>query len=441
MNKEKKMKSIVLVLLMICMTTFSIAQKKKQDYRVLLNDIAEYYVKLVLDIGQLDPDYVDAYYGPPEWQEESKKMISRPTALHDRAEALLMRLQRVRIPASDKSSALRKIYLTKQLTAAHTRIEMLNGKTFAFDEEAKKIYDVVPPTYSASHFTKIVGELESLLPPGPGTLQQRYEAFRNQFVIPKEKLDTVFTAAINECRSRTKQYIPLPDNESFVVEYVTDKPWSGYNWYKGNAHSVIQVNTDFPIFIDRAVDLAAHEGYPGHHVYNVLLETELLKKNGWIEFCIYPLFSPQSLIAEGSANYGIRVVFTEEERIRFEKDVLFPLAGLDPSTADQYYAVQSVVAKLTYAGNEAARGYLNGTMTKDQTIAWLISYGLFEPKRAEQRIRFIEKYRSYVINYNYGQDLVQSYVEKKAGKNATPAKRWKVFSDLLSSPRMPGGLK
>jgi hypothetical protein len=46
-----------------------------------------------------------------------------------------------------------------------------------------------------------------------------------------------------------------------------------------------------------------------------------------------------------------------------------------------------------------------------------------------------------VINYNYGQDLVKSYVEKKAGKNASSEKRWKIFAELLSSPRMPGDLK
>ena len=33
-----------------------------------MNALAERYVKLVLALGQHDPDYVDAYYGPPEWR-------------------------------------------------------------------------------------------------------------------------------------------------------------------------------------------------------------------------------------------------------------------------------------------------------------------------------------------------------------------------------------
>ena len=126
-----------------------------------------------------------------------------------------------------------------------------------------------------------------------------------KFVIPTDKLKDVFNAAIKECRTKTLNHIKLPEQESFKVEYVKDKPWGAYNWYKGNFYSVIEVNTDLPIYIDRAVDLAAHEGYPGHHVYNVLLESNLAKKRNWAEFKVYALFSPQSLIAEGTANYGI----------------------------------------------------------------------------------------------------------------------------------------
>ena len=128
----------------------------------------------------------------------------------------------------------------------------------------------------------------------------------------------------------------MPANESFVLEFVTNKPWSGYNWYKGNAQSLIQINTEFPIYIDRAVDLGCHEGYPGHHAYNALLEKKLVKDKGWTEFSVYPLYSPMSLIAEGSANYGIEMAFTEAERLAFERDVLFPMAGLDPKLAKKY---------------------------------------------------------------------------------------------------------
>jgi hypothetical protein len=201
------------------------------------------------------------------------------------------------------------------------------------------------------------------------------------------------------------------------------------------------VNTDLPIFIDRAVDLACHEGYPGHHVYNMLMEKNLFRERGWMEFSVYPLFSPQSLIAEGSANFGIEVALPGDERVHFERDVLFPIAGLDPSKAEEYYKIQSVKTKLDYAGNEAARNYLGGKWSKQDAVEWLVTYALFAPERAMQRIGFIERYRSYVINYNLGQDMVRTYIENRGGDAAHIELRWKLFEELLSQPHTPSDLR
>ncbi len=262
-------------------------------------------------------------------------------------------------------------------------------------------------------------------------MSERRNEFRKQFEIPRDRLDAVFAAAIRECQLRTLEYIDLPVEERFVIEYVNDKPWSGYNWFQGGAYSLIQVNTDLPIHIDRAVDLACHEGYPGHHVFNTLLERELVKERGWMEFSVYPLFSPMSLIAEGSANYGIKMAFPGDEREYFEKQVLFPLAGLDASRVSEYYAVERLADKLNYAGNEAARRYLDGTIDAATAVAWLRNYALMTPERAQQRLRFIERYRAYVINYNLGQDLVAAYVERAGDSHDA---RWDAFERLLSMP-------
>ncbi|MBI3787647.1 MAG: hypothetical protein HY276_05245 [Ignavibacteriales bacterium] len=404
-----------------------------------MDHIAESYVKLVLAVGQHDADFVDAYYGPEQWQKEAQSEKKSLESLKQSALDLSAELKKIDVAKSEEIIQLRHRYLVKQLHAIITRIDMLNGKKFSFDEEAQALYDAAPPKFPEGHFKNILKELEAMLP-GKEPLLQRYDQFKREFIIPNDKLDKVFTEAIEECRKRTNQHIALPNNESFTVEYVKDKPWSGYNWYKGNSRSLIQVNTDLPIYIDRAIDLAAHEGYPGHHVYNALLEQHLVKEKNWVEFSVYPLFSPQSLIAEGSANYGVEVVFPRAERIEFERRVLFPLAGIDPKKTEKYYSVMALVNELAYAGNEAARGYLNGTLTKDQATEWLTKYSLYSPERAQQRIRFIEKYRSYVINYNLGQDLVKRYIESHGGTDKDPKKRWSEFKKLLSSPRLPSGL-
>jgi hypothetical protein len=222
---------------------------------------------------------------------------------------------------------------------------------------------------------------------------------------------------------------------------VTDKSWGGYNWYQGNYRSVIQVNTDLPAYIDRAVDLAAHEGYPGHHVYNTLLEKNLVRDRHWGDFSIYPLYTPQSLVAEGTANFGRDLVFNKADRLKFEREVLFPAAGIDPARADAYYVVQDLVKDLGYASNEAARRYVNGEIDADGAVTWMQKYALMDVERARQRVRFIDHYRSYVINYNLGEDMVKSYIEKRGGTEDQPEKRWKEFDQLLSSPRLPSGLQ
>jgi hypothetical protein len=401
--------------------------------------LAERYVKLVLAIGQHDADYVDAFYGPPEWRAAAEQAKVPLATLAEQAAALEQEVGKASIPARDETWALRRRYLSRQLVAVRARIDMLQGRRFTFDEESRALYDAVAPTHTDAEFETVLKQLSDRLP-GEGSLLDRYDRFKQGFVIPPARLDRVFQEAIRGCRERTRQFVDLPPTERFTVEYVTGKSWSGYNWYQGQYRSLIQVNTDLPIYIDRAVDLACHEGYPGHHVYNVLLEQHLMRERGWVEYSVYPLFSPQSLIAEGTANFGIEMAFSPADRLAFERDVLFPLAGLDGTKAQDYYQVFGLVERLSYAGNEAARRYLNGTLDRAGAAAWLERYALYTAPRAEQRVRFIDQYRSYVINYNLGKDLVRAHVEKQAGRAATPASRWRAFTALLSSPRLPSGL-
>jgi hypothetical protein len=399
-----------------------------------MNSLAEQYVRLVLAVGQHDADYVDAYYGPPEWRKEAEARKLPLTEIVSRAAALSRDLAVAsQTPAGDEMAQLRRHYLTRQLDALRARVSMLTGTKLRFDEESKALYDATAPTHTEADFADVLTQLQSKLP-GNGPLIARYDAFRSRFVIPRERLDAVFKAAIDGCRSRTLQHITLPPGESFTVEYVTGKSWSGYNWYQGDYRSLIQVNTDLPIYVDRAIDLACHEGYPGHHVYNVLLEKNLLRDRGWIEFSVYPLFSPQSLIAEGTANYGIEIAFPRAERLQFERRVLFPAAGLNPEHAAQYYDVMALVDKLSYAGNEAARRYLDGNIDAKAAADWLEKYGLYSRLRAEQRVRFVDQYRSYVINYNLGKDMVAAYIESRGPD------RWAEFARLISSPRLPSSL-
>lgn len=406
--------------------------------------VAERYVKLVLAVGQHDADYVDAFYGPAEWRQAAAAEQLTLAAIDQQAEALETDLAAVPaaapVPGDAGLWALRRQYLTRQMSALRARVSMLQGKRLTFDEESRALYDAVAPTRTEAEFEAVLKQLEARLP-GDGLLVDRYDRFKQAFVIPTARVDRVFREAVRACRDRTMAHVELPATERFTIEYVTGKSWSGYNWYQGDYKSLIQVNTDLPIYIDRAIDLACHEGYPGHHVYAVLLEKNLVRDRGWIEYTVYPLFSPQSLMAEGTANFGIEVAFSPADRIAFERDALFPIAGLDPKRVQEYYDVLKLVDQLSYAGNEAARRYIDGSIDRAGAAAWLEKYAMYTKPRAEQRVKFIDQYRSYVINYNLGKDLIRDYMVKKSGRQAAASRQWREFAALLSSPRLPSGLK
>ncbi len=424
-------KTSILLLTVIMIST----QASSQD----LNAYAEKYVRLVLSLGELDTDYVDAYYGPKEWREEVKASPKTLDQIAKEAQELDHNLKAIQSNKMQELEQRRLRFITRQLAALMARVEMLKGKKMSFDEESQALYDAVAPQHTEKDFKPVLDEINKLIP-GKGDLSSRYSDFKKDFVIPKEKLDAVFRTAIQECRSRTAKHIQMPADESFTVEYVKGKSWSAYNWYQGGYRSIIQLNTDLPVTIDRAIDLACHEGYPGHHVLNMLIEKNLVNDHAWKEFSVYPLFSPLSLIAEGTANYGIQVAFPGDERMKYEKQVLFPLAGLNPDRAETFFKVQELVDQLSHAGNIAARKYLNGEINADQAAVILQKYALMIPELAKRRVKFFDQYRSYSINYNLGQDLVRKYIESRGGTEDHPEKRWSEFEELLSFPRLPSEL-
>ena len=401
-----------------------------------VGELANEYLFLELSMGQHDKAHVDAYFGPEAFSEAAASEAMSLDDIRLAAGDLSGRLAAIDA-GEDEMLAMRIDELIARLRALDTRIAINKGEYLDFDDESLALFGSQAPHHDAAHFQTILDELDALVP-GEGPLSKRVEAFNARFVIPLDKLPAVFEAAMAECRKRTLVHIDLPADETFAIEYVNDKPWSGYNWYQGNARSLIQVNTDFPIYISRAVDLGCHEGYPGHHTFNALLEENLVRGKGWVEFSLYPLFSPQSLIAEGSGNYGIDLAFPGDERIAFEKSVLFPLAGLDAANADLYYEIAELIAQLDFAGNEAARGYLNGALTRDEAAQWLQDYSMSPQDKAYQRTRFFDAYRSYVINYNHGKAMVADYVERG---DTDIDERWARFEKMLSSPMLPRDLE
>ena len=398
-----------------------------------LDRIAPDYVLLALRIGEHEPGYIDAYYGPPEYQARARKDKGTIPELRREADRLIAAVRAVDAGALKHLEKKRRSFFLAHLVSARARLDMIEGRKLPFRDEAAVILGYRPELKPLSFYDPILARIEKMVP-GAGPLDKRVDAFRMRYVIPKERLDAVMRAGIAECRRRTAAHMKLPETEAFDLEFVTNKSWSGYNWYKGGYKSLIQINTDLPIFADRAVDLGCHEGYPGHHVHNMTLERNLLRRRGWPEMSVYPLYSPTSFISEGTGNYGIDMAFPGDTRTEFEARVIFPLAGLDPKTARANADLRKAIADLSNARATISADYLDGKIDREAAIRLVQKYQLVSRARAEQLIKFTEEYRSYVINYGLGQDEVKAHVER-AGK--APAARWAAFEELIGEPTIP----
>lgn len=398
-----------------------------------LTEVVDGYLRLTLEAGTHEAEWVDAYYGPAALKASA---VANPRSLAQLlidAKAMITTLDEATFAPAEmrRAKALRGM-----LVAAETRLQMLQGRKFSFADEAQGQFATVPELKPLSEYDSVLTRLEMLIP-GTGPLATRVDAFNERFTIPKERLQKVFDVAIAECKRRTAAHIKLPEGETFTMEFVTGKPWSGYNYYKGNYKSLIQINTDLPIRISRAVDLGCHEGYPGHHVLNLMVESKMARANGWKEYEVNPLYSPTSVLSEGSANYGIDLAFPGPERLKFERDILYPLAGLDPKTAESYWNMQQMTEALSGARLTIAKMYLDGEVTRAHALELTQKYLLLSPARAEQSIGFTDHYRSYVINYGWSKDLVRNYIERG---NPDAKTRWTRMEKILSEPTLPSDL-
>jgi len=222
--------------------------------------IARVYIQLALAIEQHIPGYVDAYYGSPEWREEAEADGLRPVA------------ELVR-EASDLAAAIadetemdwqRQDFLARQVRAMQTSLGILQGEQLTLVEEVKALYDIAPEWVDEAAFQEAHRTLDGLLLPGD-SLAERMTIRMKATEIPVEQVEPVLHEIIAELRRRTRTRFPLPADEAFELQLVSDQPWGAYNWYLGNCCSRIEINTDLPLYITDLADLMAHEGYPGHH--------------------------------------------------------------------------------------------------------------------------------------------------------------------------------
>lgn len=398
-----------------------------------IDTLAQDYVRLALEIDAHESGYVDAYYGPDEWREAARRNPRERGALKAAADRIVADLASLASAGGEQGQRAR--VMMANASSARFRLDMIDGKRVPFVEEAEALFALRPKLRPLSDFEGALARIEALLP-GPGPLSERVGAFRAQYSVPDERLADVMQAAIAECRKRTAAFIPLPTGESFSMTLVNDKSWGAYNYYKGGNQSLIEINTDLPVSIGHVLVLGCHEGYPGHHVQGIFNE-QSYRERGWAEYSVMPLYAPAAPLNEGGADFGVDLAFPGDERLKFEIEVLYPLAGLDPKMAPAFETLRRATSELDGALLRISQMQLDGEIDREQAITLAQKYRLASRDVAEQSLRFDAAYRSYVINYSVGEDLVRAYVDRHGGDQKA---RWAAYVRIMSTPTLPADL-
>jgi hypothetical protein len=385
---------------------------------------AEAYVRLALALGERDPDSLDSYFGPPEWREEAR--AKNPSLAQIRREAVDLTLSAASNPSDDDEP--RRAFLRRQLGAIVARVDVITGTRRAFADESRLLFGVDPPALDRAATSAARDRLNRLVP-GRGDLTRRIADFQRRFLVPPDRVPRVFARAIDECRRVTLGHQPLPNDERVSVEYVGEYAWSAFTRYEGGHRSRITVNTGVGHTVDDLLQLACHETYPGHHLINVLLDDRLVRTAGRRELAVQLLFTPQSLLAEGAASVAPQLAFADEERLAFERAVLFPLANLDAHDADASIEISRSLEALAVVRTEIAERYLDGGL-EFARAADAFEHEALMPQPVSV-LKFLNEYRSYAVVYARGPALASAYIRAHARSGA--AARWSAYVDLVTN--------
>ena len=374
-----------------------------------VDELIDEYLEVGLALGRHVDGFVDAYYGPPELARRAGLGSPvDPGALTSRARSLLGAI-------ADSESLVegRRRWLTAQVKGLHTSARKLAGESVGYLDEIELCYGVRPEwvaedAFAAAH-ERIDGVLGRRGLSTNASLSDTYSAWRESHVIPPGLVMTALESLAEDFRSKTKALFGLPDGEHVDFETVTDKPWSGFNYYLGDLHSRVVLNVDLPVLSLSLGHLVAHESYPGHHTEHSRKEVGLVRRRQQAEESIFLVGTPQCLIAEGLADLALEVVTAGRPAAVLEEH--FRPLGL------RYEAEE--VAELAAAGEvlgsvrgNAALGIHDLGWSADQAVDYVWRWGLTSRARAGKSVEFLTDptWRAYPFCYIDGVRLCRAFV-------------------------------
>lgn len=387
----------------------------------------ERFVRLALAVDEHMPGYVDAYFGPEDWKAQATREGKIPLSeLTVRANQLA-----TDISQAEGLTSQRRDYLARHLTAVQMTLRLLSGEKVPLADEVEALYDVRPEWKDGTKFEEAHRVLDEALPSG-GSLKERMVTWERSLEIPIEKVKQLLPLVIEKLRRLTNEKFRLPEGESFTVEFVSNQPWSAYNWYLGNFKSRIDWNTDLPTRISILPELMAHEGYPGHHTDLSIKEEKLVRGSKYAEFTVNLINAPSAVMAEGIATSALETILSEDELEQWFREEILPAAGMGHIDARHMLAISQAVRKLNGLKGNTAFMLHDQQKSEAEVSQYAQKYGLITEKQASQGIKFISHplYRSYVFTYHVGHDLLEELFQH--------GDRDQYFKRLIEEPVTPG---
>jgi hypothetical protein len=372
---------------------------------------ARRFVALALEVGRQAPAEIDSYVGP----EDLKPAVAAPQRSLAALQADIARLQRDMV-APDPDPRRRRLQERTQRLGALVEV-MGSAAPLLFDVEAQRLYGLDSAPVDEARFAAARAALDHLLP-GNAPLSARVEAFRARYIVPEGLRPALFARAIAKCRAQTLRHWPLPVGERLDVDWRAD---AGAAWhrYLGGYRSRLIINPQAVAFLGSIVDVACHEGYPGHHAQFVIAEAAVVGGLP-VEDRLVLLRSPGSVVREGAADQGVGIALPPAERLAFDRDLLFPMAGFQPGEAARFEAIRARLDDLAPAALPVLRAYRDGRIDAETAAAALESKALIASPAA--LLGFVDHFGAYVAGYTGVRDQVRAIVD--AGSISPVALRW-----------------
>ncbi|WP_374116476.1 DUF885 domain-containing protein [Hoyosella sp. YIM 151337] len=394
-----------------------------------MHPVVREYLLLGLRFDRIEEGFVDAYTGDPDLRRiVAQEPPPQPADLAARAEQLRADVQ------GSGLSAARQRFLDVHLRALACSARKFAGEDVRFIDEVNEYFDVPISLGNEDDYRGAHRALDDVLP-GSGDLRERMRTYRSGEEIPPERLSECVDAFASALRDRVRTRFGLPDRERIDFEIVTDKPWSGFNYYLGDFRSRVAINADLKQHLSGLPHLIAHEAYPGHHTEHCHKEAGIVAQ-GEHEQTIFLVNTPQCLMAEGLADHALSAAVGPGWGAWAQE--IYADLGLrfDGERAER---VSGAIAGLLGVRQDAAILLHDQHRPHDEVAAFLQRWSLVSPERARQTLRFLTSplWRAYISTYVEGYRLLSAWLDSRDASEP----RSERFLRLLDEPLVPSQLR